>query len=79
MGDSPVRRTVTVLVVYAAGAWLVLMVGGWLSQVLVLPLVFTQLLRWGVGLGAGVAAAMAWFYPAIAARDEDPRLEAGDG
>lgn len=67
MGDQPVRRTLTVLLVYAAGGWIVLMLGGWLRQVLVLPMVFSQLLRWGVVLGGGVAVGMAWFYPAIAA------------
>lgn len=67
-----------VLLLYAAGAWLVLLVGGWLRQVLILPLIFDQLLRWGVFLGAGVAAAMAWFYPAIAAPHEARKLEVGD-
>lgn len=63
---GPVRRVVTVLLVYIAGGWLVLLVGGWLRQVLVLPMLFADLLRWGVYLGAGVAAVMAWFYPSIA-------------
>lgn len=66
MGDHPVRRTLTVLVAYAAGGWVVFLLGGWLRQVLVLPAVFTDLLRWGLVLGAVVAVAMAWFYPAIA-------------
>ena len=70
MRDQPVRRTVTVLLVYVAVGWVVLVVGGWLRQVLVLPDVFMELLRWGLGLGVAVAAVMAWYYPAIAANSE---------
>ena len=80
MGDQPLRRMVTVLLIYAAGGWIVLMLGGWLRQVLVLPLVFSQLLKWGLIVGGVVAASMAWFYPAIAtAGGHDPGPEADDG
>ncbi len=81
MGDQPVRRALAVLLVYAAGGWIVLMLGGWLRQVLVLPIVFSQLLRWGVLLGGGVAVGMAWFYPAIASGDgaaAPPEADSGD-
>lgn len=64
--DGAFRRTLTVLLVYAAGAWVVLLLGQWLRSVLILPMIFDDLLRWGVYLGAGVAALMAWFYPSLA-------------
>ena len=79
MGDQPVRRTLTVLLVYAAGGSIVLMLGGWLRQVLVRPLVFSQLLRWGVLLGGGVAVGMAWFYPTIASGEGEAALPEDDG
>lgn len=60
------RRTVVVLLFYALGAWAVLLVGGWLSRVLALPMLFDQLLQAGVLLGALVAAVMAWHYPRLA-------------
>lgn len=78
----PLRRTVTVLVIYVAAAWVVLALGGWLRQILVLPAVFSALLEWGVYLGAGVAALVAWFYPAIAvdsAAGTDPRRSGPPG
>lgn len=64
--DQPLRRVVTVLLIYGAGGWVVFVLGGWLRQVLVLPMVFSQLLKGGLVLGGIVAACMAWFYPAIA-------------
>ncbi|MBT8489052.1 MAG: hypothetical protein KJO65_09550 [Gemmatimonadetes bacterium] len=80
MGDQPFRRTLTVLLVYAAGGWVVWMLGGWLRQVLVLPLVFAQLLKWGLVLGGFVAVSMAWFYPVIAtAGGHDGPSDAGAG
>lgn len=72
MDRGAVRRTVTVLLVYAAAACVVLLVGGWLRRVLALPPLFDDLLVWGLWGGAGVAALMAWHYPAIATGDVDP-------
>lgn len=65
MDWEAVRRTVMVLVVYAVVAWVVFLLGGWLRRVLALPPLFDDLLTWGVYGGAGVAALVAWYYPAI--------------
>lgn len=65
MDWEAVRRTVMVLVVYAVVAWVVFLLGGWLRRVLALPPLFDDLLTWGVYGGAGVAALVAWHYPAI--------------
>lgn len=80
MDRGAVRRTVTVLLAYAAVACVVLLVGGWLRRVLALPPLFDDLLTWGLWGGASVAALMAWHYPAIAtgggpAGPEDPRAD----
>lgn len=84
MDRGAVGRTVTVLLVYAAVACVVLFVGEWLRRVLALPPLFDDLLTWGLWGGAGVAALMAWHYPAIAtgsgpAGPEDPRADEDPG
>lgn len=63
-GSAP-RRAVLVLLFYALGAWVVLLLGGWLRRVLVLPMLFNELLRAGIYLGALVAALVAWHYPRL--------------
>lgn len=65
------RRTAVVLLAYALGAWAVLLVGGWLSRVLALPMLFEELLRAGIYLGALVAAVLAWHYPRLAGGSGD--------
>jgi len=72
MEGGAVRRTVTVLLLYALGACIVLPLGAWLRRVLVLPSIFAELLRWGVYGGAVVAALVAWFYPRIATQERGP-------
>lgn len=71
MSGGAVRRTVVVLLFYALGAWAVLLVGGWLSRVLALPMLFDQLLQAGVYLGVPVAALLAWHYPRLAGGSGD--------
>ena len=66
MGDGALRRTLLVLLAYAAGAWVVLLVGSWLRRVLSLPLLFEQLLHGGLLLGVAVAGLLAWNYPRLA-------------
>ena len=66
MSGGALRRTVLVLLLYALGAWAILLVGGWLSRVLALPMLFDRMLHAGVLLGALVAAVMAWHYPRLA-------------
>lgn len=75
MVGRAVLRAVTVLLAYAAAAWVVLLLGGWLRRVLALPPLFHDLLTWGVYLGAAIAALVAWYYPAIATHGG----EGGDG
>jgi hypothetical protein len=71
MSGGAVRRTVLVLLLYALGAWAVLLVGGWLSRVLALPMLFDRLLQIGLYLGVAVAALLAWHYPRLAAGSGD--------
>lgn len=78
MKDEPLRRTIAVLLGYAAIAWVVLLFGGWLGRVLALPGLFDVLLRWGLVLGVPVAAAMAWHYPSIGHGDTPPELRSRD-
>jgi hypothetical protein len=66
MEGRAVLRTLMVLMAYLAGAWVVLLLGGWLRRVLALPPLFDDLLRWGVYAGAVIAGLVAWYYPAIA-------------
>lgn len=68
---TPLRRAVLVLLLYALGAWVVLLLGGWLRRVLVLPMLFDELLRAVVYLGAFVAAVLAWHYPRLAGGSGD--------
>lgn len=63
---GPVRRVITVLLIYVVAAYAVLVLGEWMRRLLALPLIFETLLRGGVALGAGVAAALAWHYPKLA-------------
>ena len=76
MRDAPLRRTLTVSLIYLAGAYLVLLLGGWLRRVLALPPLFHTLLTWGLWLGAPVAALLAWYYPKLGSPDEG--TEPGD-
>ena len=69
-GDGALRRTLLVLLAYAAGAWLVLLVGSWLRRVLSLPMLFEQLLHGGLLLGVVVAGILAWHYPRLATHEE---------
>lgn len=64
--DSPFRRVAVVVLLYVAGAWLVLSLGGWLRRALVLPPLFDTLLHAGLVAGLPVAAVLAWSYPRLA-------------
>lgn len=65
MTGSPVRRVLTVLVVYAVVGGIVLVGGSWLRQLLALPGVFEDLLRAFLLVGVPVAAVVAWRYPTL--------------
>lgn len=53
------------MLAYGAGAWLVFVAAGWVADVLALPRLFDTLLRWGLVVGAGMAALVAWRFPQI--------------
>lgn len=82
-GDSPLRRVAVIVLLYVAAGWVVLLLGGWLSRVLVLPPLFDTLLRAGLSVGLPVAAALAWSYPRLAGGSESetaaPRTSKGSG
>ena len=78
MRDEPLRRTLAVLLGYAALAWVALMFGGWLRRLFALPGQFESLLQWGLLLGIPVAALIAWHYPSIGHGDAGPPLATGD-
>jgi hypothetical protein len=59
------RRVAAVLLAYAAGSWVVLAGAAWVAGVLALPSLFDTLLRWGLVVGAVVAALVAWRFPEI--------------
>ena len=71
MSDLPVRRVIWVLIMYAAGAWLVLLLAGWLGRVLALPPLFATLVRALAVAGAPIAAVLAWLYPELGVGDDD--------
>lgn len=70
---NALRRALLVLLLYALGAWVVLLLGGWLRRVLALPMLFDELLRAGIYLGALVAVVLAWHYPRLAGGSGDDR------
>lgn len=72
MRELPLRRVLWVLIAYAGGAWLVLLLAGWLLRVLALPPLFGMLVRVLVVVGAPVAALLAWRYPELGRGDDDP-------
>lgn len=65
MTESPLRRVAAVALAYVGCGWVVLLFGGWLRGLLLLPPLFETLLVWGVGLGFFVALALAWAYPSL--------------
>lgn len=65
MNDTPVRRTISVLLAYGVGAWLVVVVARRFRAALALPEIFEQLLHAGLVLGVPLAAVLAWMYPSL--------------
>jgi len=70
--SGALRRVGVVVLVYAAAAWAVLGGAAWLRRALALPALFDVLLRAGLLLGLGVAAALAWRYPALGEGSRTP-------
>lgn len=68
-GSSTARRVVTVLLVYALGAWIVLVGAGWLRPLLALPELFDRLLRLALIGGVPLAVLVAWLYPQMGDSD----------
>lgn len=71
MSEPPLRRVLLVLIAYAAGAWLVLLLAGWLGRVLALPPLFATLVRGLAIVGLPVAIMLAWRYPELGVREDD--------
>ena len=65
MDDGALRRVLIVLLGYGVAAWVVLLLGDWLSGLLALPPLFDSLLRWGLAFGLPCALLIAWKYPEI--------------
>jgi hypothetical protein len=71
VSELPLRRILSVLIAYAAGAWLVLLLAGWLGRVLALPPLFATLVRGLAVVGVPVAVLLAWRYPELGAGEDE--------